>query len=217
MTGGPQPRDGLHRSLSPPRRSNSPHGRPRYPAISDVRSRVIRTRYSDVDIEPSVDVRTAASPLGGWHRPSSARGARSGEWYRACGTRRRVFTIEQIDQLHGRLGNAETQSDYVLSLVALGVAVTTRSCPTGTPSSWRRRPSSHLGRCSRRVGRRRERRPWRISRPHEASRAGQDELLGDVEGHGRQRDREVDLGYQRNDHDVLRPLRRRSACGPDHD
>jgi uncharacterized protein YbcV (DUF1398 family) len=33
-----------------------------------------------------------------------------------------VFTIEQIEELHGRLGNAETLSDYVRSLAALGVA-----------------------------------------------------------------------------------------------
>jgi uncharacterized protein YbcV (DUF1398 family) len=33
-----------------------------------------------------------------------------------------VFTIEQIEALHGRLGNAETVSEYVRSLAALGVA-----------------------------------------------------------------------------------------------
>jgi uncharacterized protein YbcV (DUF1398 family) len=33
-----------------------------------------------------------------------------------------VFTIEQIEEIHGRLGNAETLSDYVRSLAALGVA-----------------------------------------------------------------------------------------------
>jgi uncharacterized protein YbcV (DUF1398 family) len=33
-----------------------------------------------------------------------------------------VFTIEQIEELHGRLGNAETLSDYVRSLAALGIA-----------------------------------------------------------------------------------------------
>jgi uncharacterized protein YbcV (DUF1398 family) len=32
-----------------------------------------------------------------------------------------VFTIEQIEELHGRLGNAETLSEYVRSLAALGV------------------------------------------------------------------------------------------------
>ena len=123
MTGGPQPRDGLHRSLSPPRRSNSPHVRPRYPAISDVRSRVIRyavfgRRYRTVSRRENGGL--PAGRLAPTMHPPGVRGR--GEWYRACGTRRRVFTIEQIDQLHGRLGNAETQSDYVLSLVALGVA-----------------------------------------------------------------------------------------------
>jgi uncharacterized protein YbcV (DUF1398 family) len=33
-----------------------------------------------------------------------------------------VFTIEQIEELHGRLGSAETLSDYVRALAALGVA-----------------------------------------------------------------------------------------------
>jgi hypothetical protein len=33
-----------------------------------------------------------------------------------------VFTIEQIEELHARLGNAETLADYVRSLAALGVA-----------------------------------------------------------------------------------------------
>jgi uncharacterized protein YbcV (DUF1398 family) len=32
-----------------------------------------------------------------------------------------VFTVEQIEELHGCLGNAETLSDYVRSLAALGV------------------------------------------------------------------------------------------------
>lgn len=32
-----------------------------------------------------------------------------------------MFTIEEIDELHGRLGKAETLSDYVRSLAALGV------------------------------------------------------------------------------------------------
>lgn len=32
-----------------------------------------------------------------------------------------MFTIEQIEELHGPLGNAETLSDYVRSLAALGV------------------------------------------------------------------------------------------------
>jgi uncharacterized protein YbcV (DUF1398 family) len=32
-----------------------------------------------------------------------------------------VFTIEQIEELHARLGNAETLADYVRSLAALGV------------------------------------------------------------------------------------------------
>jgi uncharacterized protein YbcV (DUF1398 family) len=32
-----------------------------------------------------------------------------------------VFTLEQIDELHGRLGRAETLIDYVGSLAALGV------------------------------------------------------------------------------------------------
>jgi uncharacterized protein YbcV (DUF1398 family) len=33
-----------------------------------------------------------------------------------------VFTLEEIEELHGRLGNAETLSNYVRSLAALGVA-----------------------------------------------------------------------------------------------
>jgi len=33
-----------------------------------------------------------------------------------------VFTIERIEELHGRLGNAENLSDYVRSLAGLGVA-----------------------------------------------------------------------------------------------
>lgn len=33
-----------------------------------------------------------------------------------------MFTIEQIEELHARLGNAETLADYVRSLSALGVA-----------------------------------------------------------------------------------------------
>ncbi|MFI5040460.1 MAG: DUF1398 domain-containing protein [Acidimicrobiales bacterium] len=33
-----------------------------------------------------------------------------------------VFTIEQIEELHARFGNAETLADYVRSLAALGVA-----------------------------------------------------------------------------------------------
>ena len=33
-----------------------------------------------------------------------------------------MFTLEQIEELHRRLGNAETLSDYVRSLAALGVA-----------------------------------------------------------------------------------------------
>jgi len=33
-----------------------------------------------------------------------------------------VFTLDQFDELHERLGNAETLSDYVRSLAALGVA-----------------------------------------------------------------------------------------------
>ncbi|HEY1651210.1 MAG TPA: DUF1398 family protein [Acidimicrobiales bacterium] len=32
-----------------------------------------------------------------------------------------MFTVEQIEELHGRLGNAETLSDYVRSLALLGV------------------------------------------------------------------------------------------------
>jgi hypothetical protein len=32
-----------------------------------------------------------------------------------------VFTLEEIEELHGRLGSAETLSDYVRSLAALGV------------------------------------------------------------------------------------------------
>jgi uncharacterized protein YbcV (DUF1398 family) len=32
-----------------------------------------------------------------------------------------VFTVEQIEELHGRLGNAETLSHYVRALAALGV------------------------------------------------------------------------------------------------
>lgn len=39
-----------------------------------------------------------------------------------AGSVRSVFTIEQIEELHGRLGNTETLSDYVRSLAALGVA-----------------------------------------------------------------------------------------------
>jgi uncharacterized protein YbcV (DUF1398 family) len=33
-----------------------------------------------------------------------------------------VFTLVQVEELHERLGNAETLSDYVRSLAALGVA-----------------------------------------------------------------------------------------------
>jgi hypothetical protein len=33
-----------------------------------------------------------------------------------------VFTIEQIDALHGRLGSAQTLADYVRELAAIGVA-----------------------------------------------------------------------------------------------
>lgn len=32
-----------------------------------------------------------------------------------------MFTLEQIEEIHGRLGNAETLPDYVRSLAALGV------------------------------------------------------------------------------------------------
>ncbi len=32
-----------------------------------------------------------------------------------------MFTIEQIDALHGRLGSAETLADYVRALAAIGV------------------------------------------------------------------------------------------------
>jgi uncharacterized protein YbcV (DUF1398 family) len=32
-----------------------------------------------------------------------------------------VFTIEQIEELHGRLGSAETLADYVRSLAGLGI------------------------------------------------------------------------------------------------
>src|SRR5215472_8401088 len=32
-----------------------------------------------------------------------------------------VFTIEQIEELHGRLGSAETLADYVRSLAGIGV------------------------------------------------------------------------------------------------
>jgi uncharacterized protein YbcV (DUF1398 family) len=32
-----------------------------------------------------------------------------------------VFTIEQIEQLHGRLGSAETLAEYVRSLAGIGV------------------------------------------------------------------------------------------------
>jgi uncharacterized protein YbcV (DUF1398 family) len=32
-----------------------------------------------------------------------------------------VFTVEQIEEIHGRLGGAETLSDYVQELAALGV------------------------------------------------------------------------------------------------
>jgi uncharacterized protein YbcV (DUF1398 family) len=32
-----------------------------------------------------------------------------------------VFTVEQIEEIHGRLGSAETLSDYVRELAALGI------------------------------------------------------------------------------------------------
>jgi uncharacterized protein YbcV (DUF1398 family) len=39
----------------------------------------------------------------------------------SCDYRRGVFTIEQIEDLHDRLGSADTLPDYVQSLAALGV------------------------------------------------------------------------------------------------
>jgi Protein of unknown function (DUF1398) len=113
-----------------------------------------------------------------------------------------MFTIEQIDDLHARVGSAKTLPEYVLALKALGIERYDSYLADGH--------SEYFGEGGHSV----------VSPPeHEAlpvAETGQREtflqhigtsganLPGDVQGLGAERDREVDCGHRYDDYDVLR-------------
>jgi len=113
-----------------------------------------------------------------------------------------VFTIEQIEELHRRLGSAETLADYVRSLADIGVVRYDSYVSDGH--------SEYFGHDGHRVTSQPVHEQLSVAvdsdrtafldhlRHHERG----DELPGDVPGHGRQRGRGVDRGYTRDDHDV---------------
>ena len=107
-----------------------------------------------------------------------------------------MFTIEQINDLHARIGSARTLPEYVLALKGLGVERYDSCIADGH--------SEYFGRGGHRV----------VSPPvHEVlpvaetgqretflsapapARAARDDLPRDVQGLGAQRDREVDCGH----------------------
>jgi len=116
-----------------------------------------------------------------------------------------MFTIKQIDDLHGRLGSAKTLPDYVRALKVLGVERYDSYLADGH--------SEYFGKGGQRV----------VSPPvHEVlavAETGQREtflehlrrheqrqttVLRNVHGPCAERDTEVDCGYGQDDHDVLR-------------
>ena len=116
-----------------------------------------------------------------------------------------MFTIEQINAIHDRLGSAKTLPEYVRALKALGVERYDSYLADGH--------SEYFGQGGHRVASppvhevlpvaetgQRETFLQHLRR-HEQ---GRDDLLRDVQGPGAERDREVDCGHGQDDYDVLR-------------
>jgi uncharacterized protein YbcV (DUF1398 family) len=128
-----------------------------------------------------------------------------------------IFTIEQIDDLHARLGSAKTFPEYVLALKGLGVQRYDSYLADGH--------SEYFGQGGHRV----------FSQPaHEelvvAETGQRDTFLQHLRRHelhettysemsrglAQRRDREVDLGHREDDYDVLRQGKQRDARRADH-
>jgi hypothetical protein len=90
-----------------------------------------------------------------------------------------MFTIEQINDLHARLGSARTLPEYVRALKVLGVERYDSYLADGH--------SEYFGQGGQRV----------VSPPvaPAPTRAARDDLLRDVPGFSAERDRKVDCGH----------------------
>jgi len=114
-----------------------------------------------------------------------------------------MFTIEQIDDLHARLGSANTLPEHVQALKTLGIERYDPYLADGH--------SEYFGQAARGSSRHRCTRCLRVAetgqrdtflqhlRRHEQRNDGR----RDVHGPCAERDREVDNGYGHDDYDVL--------------